>query len=88
MKILRSIEIHDEPDGMAKAVSVYVLRGSSVHDSGFTGPEYYEAISTSPYWSVKLQATRMAEYYCVPIIDCILLNAGVPLSESLAKMER
>ena len=44
MKILRSIEIHEEEGGMAR--------------------------------------------YGVPIVDCIVLNAGVPLSESFAKMEK
>tara|TARA_R110002153_G_scaffold204150_1_gene357050 strand:+ start:1231 stop:1497 length:267 start_codon:yes stop_codon:yes gene_type:complete len=88
MKILRSIEIHEEDDGMASAAGVYVLRGESVHESGFTGPEYYEVLPPSPYWLVKKEAARIALRYGVPIVDCIVLNAGVPLSESFAKMEK
>jgi|TARA_R110002153_G_scaffold176460_1_gene329676 hypothetical protein len=68
------IEINDSGDGLAESIYRY-NEGTSPH------------MSDLPYWLVKKEAYRVADRYTVPIFDYIVMSAGTPLYESLAKMK-
>ncbi len=71
---LKSIEIHDSGNGLAESVYIYDDRASIY-------------MSDLPYWLIKKEAYRIADRYTVPIFDYIVMSAGIPLDESLAKMK-
>ena len=86
MITLRSIEIYDAGNGLARAAGVYMDDDDYV-PAGYLYPDIIEIVPASPYWLVKKQVERMAELEGVSIYNHMELTAGVPLDESLAKMK-
>ena len=85
MITLRSIEIYDAGNGLARAAGVYM--DDAYQPAGYLYPDIVEIVPASPYWLVKKQVERMAELEGVGIYNHMELTAGVPLDESLAKMK-
>ena len=85
MITLRSIEIYDAGNGLARAAGVYM--DDAYQPAGYLYPDIIEIVPASPYWLVKKQVERMAELEGVGIYNHMELTAGVPLDESLAKMK-
>ena len=85
MITLRSIEIYDAGNGLARAAGVYM--DDDYQPAGYLYPDIIEIVPASPYWLVKKQVERMAELEGVGIYNHMELTAGVPLDESLAKMK-
>ena len=85
MITLRSIEIYDVGNGLARAAGVYM--DDDYQPAGYLYPDIIEIVPASPYWLVKKQVERMAELEGVGIYNHMELTAGVPLDESLAKMK-
>ena len=91
MKQLRSIEIHDKPNGKALVVAVYTTVGETVYTNQVNGlirepfPELPEPVE---YWRAVKFAEAKSKQLDRAVMDYILYTASVPLAESLALMKR
>lgn len=86
MITLRSIEIYDAGNGLARAAGVYMDDDDYVQ-AGYLYPDIIEIVPASPYWLVKKQVERMAELEGVKVYNHIAMATDIPLYESLAKMK-
>ncbi len=88
MKKLKSIEIHDCPDGKAMIQGVYVERGETRYSDSQNELTRDDLIPEPvPYWFAKSYAKRLSNAAGVGLTDYIAMNSGVPLVESLALMK-
>ena len=91
MKQLRSIEIHDKPDGKAIVIAVYTTVGETVYTNQVNGlirEPFPDLPAPVDYWQAVKFAELKGKQLDRAVIDYILMNASVPLAESMALMKR
>lgn len=90
MKMLRSIEIHDWPNGLARVTAVYTVSGESQyhHEESKLIREPFADLPVPVSYSTAVEfAERKGQHMGRAVVDYVLMNAKIPLVESLALMK-